>query len=45
MNNKVTFEDLGLIDYKQCWDYQELLFTSILDTKSYNRKNRSYGRS
>ncbi len=40
MNNKVTFEDLGLIDYKQCWDYQELLFTSILDTKSYNRKNR-----
>ena len=39
MNKKVSFEDLGLIDYKQCWDYQELLFTSILGAKSYNRKN------
>lgn len=32
------FEDLGLIEYKKCWDYQESLFASILKTKSDNRK-------
>ena len=38
MNKKVTFEDLGLIDYKKCWDYQEALFSKILAVKSANRK-------
>ena len=38
MNKKVTFEDLGLIDYKKCWDYQEELFSKILAVKSANRK-------
>ena len=38
MNNKVTFQDLGLIDYKKCWDYQEELFAEILSVKSSNRK-------
>ena len=38
MNKKVTFEDLGLIDYKKCWDYQEMLFSKILALKSANRK-------
>ena len=38
MNKKVKFEDLGLIDYKKCWDYQEKLFAGILATKSANRK-------
>ena len=38
MNKKVFFEDLGLIEYKKCWDYQESLFASILKTKSDNRK-------
>ena len=38
MNKKVQFQDLGLIDYKKCWDYQESLFTEILSVKSYNRK-------
>ena len=37
MNKKVRFEDLGLIDYKKCWDYQEALFANILDVKSTNR--------
>ena len=23
---KVVFQDLGLIDYKEAWDYQEQLF-------------------
>ena len=38
MNKKVEFQDLGLIDYKKCWDYQEELFAGILETKSTNRK-------
>jgi len=38
VNKKVKFEDLGLIDYKKCWDYQEELFSKILAVKSANRK-------
>lgn len=38
MNKKVNFEDLGLIDYKKCWDYQEMLFSKIVAIKSANRK-------
>jgi len=38
MNKKVSFKDLGLIEYKQCWDFQEELFAEILDVKSSNRK-------
>ena len=38
MNKKVTFEDLGLVDYKECWVYQEELFSEILTIKSSNRK-------
>ena len=40
MNKKVEFQDLGLIDYKKCWDYQEELFAGILVTKSANRKEK-----
>lgn len=35
---KVVFQDLGLIDYKEAWDYQEKLFNEILDVKKNNRK-------
>ena len=35
---EVSIKDLGLIDYKKCWDYQEELFAEILATKSTNRK-------
>ena len=38
MNKQVSFKDLGLIDYKQCWDFQEQLFAEILAVKSSNRK-------
>ncbi|MBC8265744.1 MAG: lipoyl(octanoyl) transferase LipB [Flavobacteriales bacterium] len=38
MNKKVSFKDLGKIDYKKCWDYQEELFAEILAVKSANRK-------
>ncbi len=40
MNKKVKFEDLGLVDYKECWDYQEELFSEILAIKSSNRKEK-----
>ena len=39
MNKNVEFIDLGLIDYKKCWDYQEVLFAKILKTKSLNRNS------
>lgn len=39
MNNTVEFQDLGLIDYKECWDYQTKLFEQTVQQKIYNRKN------
>jgi lipoyl(octanoyl) transferase len=33
----VLFRDLGLIDYKQAWDYQESLLKEIVDIKMANR--------
>lgn len=36
-NKKVTFIDLGLIDYQAGLDYQSKLFQSILDVKAKNR--------
>jgi len=30
---KVIFKDLGLIDYKEAWDYQEQLFKATIDDK------------
>jgi lipoyl(octanoyl) transferase len=38
MNKQISIKDLGLIDYKACWDYQEQLFSEILAIKSVNRK-------
>jgi lipoyl(octanoyl) transferase len=38
LNKKVRFQDLGLIDYKEAWDYQESLFSKIIDIKVQNRK-------
>lgn len=34
---QVRFSDLGLIDYKECWDYQERLFQEIISVKTQNR--------
>lgn len=36
-NKKIIFQDLGLIDYKVCWDYQEKLFNEIIQQKISNR--------
>lgn len=38
MNKSVFLEDLGFKDYKDTWDYQEVLFKEILDTKIKNRR-------
>lgn len=37
----VEFRDLGLIDYKEAWDYQEKLFKSTIDQKIALRKGES----
>ena len=37
----VIFHDLGLIDYKQAWDYQEKLHAEIVNQKLANRKQTS----
>ncbi len=37
INKKTKFIDLGLIDYKEAWDYQTKLFTKILSVKTENR--------
>lgn len=34
----VKLIDLGLIDYKEAWDYQEKLFEEVVQIKSNNRK-------
>jgi len=41
MNKKVQFEDLGLKDYKETWDYQEQLFKAVVDAKIQNRRNET----
>ncbi|MBP7808798.1 MAG: lipoyl(octanoyl) transferase LipB [Bacteroidia bacterium] len=40
-NKKVIFEDLGLMDYKICWDYQEKLFNTTVEQKIANRNNNT----
>lgn len=38
MSKKVVFEDLGIIDYKKAWDYQEELHKKIVEIKLKNRE-------
>lgn len=37
-NNKVVLRNLGKIDYKEAWDYQEKLFQEVIDIKLANRE-------
>lgn len=37
INKRVIFQDIGLADYKEAWDYQEKLFNEIINTKLSNR--------
>lgn len=38
MNKKVQLQDLGVMDYKEAWDYQDRLFQGVLDIKIANRR-------
>jgi len=44
-NNKVYFQNLGLIDYKEAWDYQEKKFDEIIQEKLHNRERPDADRS
>jgi len=37
LNKQVLFQDLGLMDYKVCWEYQESLFNETIAQKIANR--------
>jgi lipoyl(octanoyl) transferase len=37
LSKQVLFKDLGLIDYKACWDFQESLFNETISRKIANR--------
>ncbi|VAW12253.1 Octanoate-[acyl-carrier-protein]-protein-N-octanoyltransferase [hydrothermal vent metagenome] len=41
MNKVVSIQDLGLKDYKETWDYQELLFQQTVDLKIKNRREET----
>lgn len=41
MNKKIQLHDLGNIDYKETWDFQEQLFKQIVDIKIQNRREDS----
>lgn len=38
INKNVGFQHLGNMDYKEAWDYQEALFSAIVNKKIQNRK-------
>jgi len=37
MRNEIIFQDLGKIDYKEAWEYQEKLFEEIVSLKKQKR--------
>ena len=41
MNKQIKFIDLGVMDYKDAWDYQQNLFDEIVEIKKKNRKNNT----
>jgi lipoyl(octanoyl) transferase len=41
MKPEVYVEDLGLVDYKKAWDYQEILFKKNIDLKILQRDNKT----
>ena len=41
MNRKIKFIDLGLMDYKEAWDFQQKLFDEIVEIKKKNRKDNT----
>ncbi len=39
MNKNIKYQDLGHLDYKKSWDYQEELFQEIVQTKILNKNS------
>lgn len=39
MNKQIEIRDLGRLDFKEAWDYQEAIFKGILDIKIKNRRD------
>ncbi len=37
----VVFHDLGIIDYKEAWDYQEKIFKKVVEQKLNNRETKN----
>lgn len=37
-NTQILYKDLGLMDYQECWDYQQQLFDNVVSQKLTNRK-------
>lgn len=40
-NNKVHFQDWGLVDYQEAWDRQEGIFSGIVASKTANRDKQT----
>lgn len=40
-NKEVKYIDLGLIDYKEAWDFQEEFFKKVVEIKIANRTNET----
>ncbi len=40
-NKNIEVQDLGLKDYKETWDFQELLFKETVDLKIKNRRGKT----
>jgi len=38
MENNLIYKDLGLIKYKEAWDYQKNLFGQVIEIKKYNEE-------
>jgi lipoyl(octanoyl) transferase len=41
MNKNIKYQDLGLLNYKKSWDYQEELFQEIVQTKILNKNSET----
>ena len=41
MNRQIKFIDLGTMDYKEAWEFQQNLFDEIVEIKKKNRKNNT----
>ena len=39
MSRRTKFKDLGSIDYKEAWDYQEELFNNVVEEKKHMNNN------